>query len=130
MAGRSDGSAPVAPPPLSAETSTPTVDSTHGSGNFGTWRVDASGLPAFRYELDQTADPRARQAVIELAWLWIRHQPDSALTHWFYARSVNESKRFKRIAIVALARKLIVALWRYLTTGLVPEGAVLKPVKA
>ena len=53
--------APVAPPPLSAETSTPNVDSPHGSGSFGAWRVDAAGLPAFRYALDQTVDPRAQQ---------------------------------------------------------------------
>ena len=49
---------------------------------------------------------------------------------WFDARTLDASKRIKRIAIVALARKLMVALWRYLTTGLVPEGAVLKAVKA
>ena len=69
-------------------------------------------------------------AAIELAWLWLRHQPDSALTQGIGERTLNASKRIKRIAIVALARKLMVALWRYLTTGLVPEGAVLKPVKA
>jgi transposase len=80
--------------------------------------------------ISKAGNPRARQAALELAWLWVRHQPDSALSQWFRARLVNASKRFKRVAIVALARKLIVALWRYLTTGLVPEGAVLKPVKA
>jgi transposase len=78
--------------------------------------------------ISKAGNPRARQKAIELAWLWLRHQPDSALTRWFRQRTVNASKRIKRVAIVALARKLIVALWRYLTTGLVPEGAVLKPV--
>jgi transposase len=73
---------------------------------------------------------RARHTAIELAWLWLRHQPDSALTQWFRERTANASQRIRRIAIVALARKLIVALWRYLTTGLVPEQAVLKAVKA
>jgi transposase len=73
---------------------------------------------------------RARCAAIELAWLWLRHQPDSALTEWFRKRTLNAGKRNKRVAIVALARKLMVALWRYLTSGLVPEGAVLKEVKA
>ena len=63
---------------------------------------------------------------IELAWLWLRHQPDSALSLWFRTRTVNAGKRAKRIAIVALARKLIVALWRYITTGLVPEQAIMK----
>jgi transposase len=80
--------------------------------------------------ISKAGNPRARQAAIELAWLWILHQPDSALTRWFRQRTDNASSRIKRIAIVALARKLMVALWRYLTTGLVPEGAVLKPVKA
>jgi transposase len=80
--------------------------------------------------ISKAGNPRARQAAIELAWLWIRHQPDSALTRWFRQRTANASSRIKRIAIVALARKLMVALWRYLTTGLVPEGAVLKPVEA
>ena len=80
--------------------------------------------------VSKAGNPRARKAVVELAWLWIRHQPNSALTHWFLARTVKASKRIKRIAIVALARKLMVALWRYLTTGLVPVGAVLKPVEA
>jgi transposase len=80
--------------------------------------------------ISKAGNPRARQKAIELAWLWIRHQPDSALTHWFRQRTANASRRIKRIAIVALARKLMVALWRYLTTGLVPEGAVLKAEKA
>jgi transposase len=80
--------------------------------------------------ISKAGNPRARRMAIELAWLWVRHQPDSALTHWFKARTLNASKRIRRIAIVALARKLMVALWRYLTTGLVPQGAVLKPVKA
>ena len=80
--------------------------------------------------ISKAGNPRARCAAIELAWLWVQHQPDSALTQWFRQRTVNASKRGKRIAIVALARKLVVALWRYLTTGLVPAGAVLKAVKA
>jgi transposase len=71
---------------------------------------------------------RARSMAIELAWLWLRHQPDSALSRWFHARLAgSKSRRLKRILIVALARKLVVALWRYLTTGLLPEGAQLKP---
>ena len=81
--------------------------------------------------ISKAGNPRARCAAIELAWLWLRHQPESALTRWFRSRTHNNaSKRNKRIAIVALARKLMVALWRYLTTGLVPEGAVLKTAKA
>jgi transposase len=78
--------------------------------------------------ISKAGNPRARQKAIELAWLWLRHQPDSALTHWFLERTVKASRRIKRIAIVALARKLMIALWRFLTTGLVPTGAKLKEV--
>jgi transposase len=56
----------------------------------------------------------------------LRHQPESALSRWFHARTGQGRGRIRRIAIVALARKLVVALWRFLTAGLVPEGAVLK----
>jgi transposase len=81
--------------------------------------------------ISKAGNPRARCAAIELAWLWLRHQPESALTRWYRSRTHNNaSKRNKRIAIVALARKLMVALWRYLTTGLLPDGALLKAVKA
>ena len=76
--------------------------------------------------ISKAGNPRARHKAVELAWLWVLHQPDSALSRWFRERTINASKRNKRIAIIALARKLIVALWRYLTTGLVPDQAVLK----
>jgi transposase len=80
--------------------------------------------------ISKAGNPRARCAAVELSWLWLRHQPDSALSQWFRQRTLNASKRIKRIAIVALARKLMVALWRYLTTGLVPAGAALKAATA
>lgn len=89
-----------------------------------------SGTTSREQGISKAGNPRARTAAIEFAWLWVRHQPDSALTHWFRQRTLNASKRIKRIAIVALARKLMVALWRYLTTGLVPEGTMLKSLKA
>jgi transposase len=76
--------------------------------------------------ISKAGNRRARHAAIELAWLWLLHQPDSALSKWFRERTLNASKRVRRIMIVALARKLMVALWRYLTTGLVPQGAVCK----
>jgi transposase len=76
--------------------------------------------------ISKAGNPRARLKAIELAWLWLRHQGDSELSRWFRARTANAGKRARRIAIVALARKLIVALWRYLTTGLVPAGATMK----
>ncbi len=68
----------------------------------------------------------ARVAMVEAAWLWLRHQPDSALTRWFHQRTAGQSKRVRCIMIVALARKLAIVLWRYLETGLIPEGAVVK----
>jgi len=76
--------------------------------------------------ISKAGNPRARLKAIELAWLWLRHQPESELSRWFRTRTANAGKRAKRIAIVALARKLIVALWRYLTTGLVPAEATIK----
>jgi hypothetical protein len=76
--------------------------------------------------ISKAGNPRARCSAVELSWLWLRHQPGSELTKWYRQRTL---KAGKRIAIVALARKLVVALWRYLTTGLVPAGAVLKPAK-
>jgi transposase len=76
--------------------------------------------------ISKAGNPRARRASIEFAWLWVRHQPNSKLSRWFEERTAGASKRQRRIAIVALARKLMVALWRYLTTGLIPEGAVMK----
>jgi transposase len=76
--------------------------------------------------ISKAGNRRARHKAIELAWLWLRHQPDSALSRWFHTRTADAGKRAKRVAIVALARKLIVALWRYLTTGLVPEQATMK----
>ena len=68
-----------------------------------------------------------RTAMIELSWLWLRYQPDSALSGWFQRRFGDTgSKRSRRIGIVALARRLLVALWRYLHDGVIPAGAVLK----
>jgi transposase len=85
-----------------------------------------SGDMARDQGIAKAGNSRARKAMIELAWLWRRHQPDSALSKWFRERVGDRKGRVRRIAIVAMARKLAVALWRYLETGLVPEGAVLK----
>jgi transposase len=73
----------------------------------------------------KSGNPRARRTAIELAWLWLRHQPGSALARWFRERVAGAKGRMRRIMLVAMARKLIIALWRYATTGAVPEGAVL-----
>jgi transposase len=74
----------------------------------------------------KAGNPRARRTAIELAWLWLRHQPGSALVRWFHERVGTGTGRMRRILLVAMARKLIVALWRYVTLGTVPEGALLK----
>jgi transposase len=76
--------------------------------------------------ISKAGNARVRQKSIELAWLWRRHQPNSALSLEFERRVLNAGKRARRIAIVAPARKLVVALWRYLQTGLVPTGAMMK----
>jgi transposase len=86
----------------------------------------SSGSIARDQGISKTGSSMVRTTMIELAWLWLRFQPGSALSIWFRER-VNDGKgRVRRIAIVALARKLLVALWRYLETGLVPTGAVFK----
>lgn len=67
-----------------------------------------------------------RSLAIELAWSWVRRQPTSALSRWYRTRFAAGGSRQRRIGIVAVARKLLIALWRYLETGVLPEGAVLK----
>jgi transposase len=79
--------------------------------------------------ISKAGNRRARTLAIELAWLWLRHQPGSELSQWFRQRVGDLKGRPRRIAIVAMARKLMVALWRYLTTGVVPTGAVLRPTR-
>ena len=76
--------------------------------------------------ISKAGNPRARTAAVELAWLWRRHQPASTLSRWFEERVGHQKGRVRRIAIVALARKLMVALWRFLEHGVVPEGANLR----
>jgi transposase len=69
---------------------------------------------------------RVRAAMVELAWLWLRWQPDSTLSAWFRERVGTVGGRIKKIMIVALARKLLIALWRYAQDGVIPEGAKMK----
>ena len=64
--------------------------------------------------------------MVQLAWLWTKHQPNSALTRWFQRRWGDAGKRARKVGIVALARKLYIALWKYGTHGEVPEGAIEK----
>lgn len=75
--------------------------------------------------ISQSGNRRVRALSVELAWSWLRWQPTSALSQWFHRR-FGQHARAKRIGIVAVARKLLIAFWRYVTHGIVPEGAVLK----
>jgi transposase len=76
--------------------------------------------------ISKAGNRRARYVAVELAWLWLKNQPQSALSRWFRERVGEQRGRIRRIAIVALARKLVVALWRFVSAGLVPTDAVLK----
>jgi transposase len=76
--------------------------------------------------VSKAGNPRLRTTLIQLAWLWLRHQPRSALALWFKERVNRDGGRMKKTTIVALARKLLVALWKYVTSGVVIEGAVMK----
>jgi len=74
----------------------------------------------------KSGNPRLRTTMLQLAWLWLRHQPDSALSRWFHERVNRNGGRFRKTMIVALARKLLVALWKYVTAGVVIEGATMR----
>jgi transposase len=73
--------------------------------------------------ISRAGNPRARTTLIQLAWLWLRYQPGSALATWFRERVGTLQGRTRRIALVAMARRLLIALWRYVETGLLPDGA-------
>ena len=77
--------------------------------------------------ISRAGSGHVRAIMIEAAWLWIRHQRKSALTRWFVERTAGQSKRMRKIMVVAVARKLAIALWRYVEYGLVPHGAILNP---
>jgi transposase len=79
--------------------------------------------------ISKAGNPKARTIMIELAWMWLRFQPNSALSIWFRERVGSAKGRIRRIAIVAVARKLLISLWRYLETGQVPTGVVLNASK-
>ena len=85
-----------------------------------------SGESQHELGISRAGNRWVRGLAIEIAWGWLRHQPDSALTHWYNERFARGGPRARKIGIVALARKLLVALWRYVETGALPEGAVVK----
>lgn len=76
--------------------------------------------------ISKAGNPRVRTLMVELAWSWLRYQPESLLSKWYAQRFAPGSGRSRRIGIVALARRLLIALWRYLEHGVIPEGAKLK----
>jgi len=115
-------------------------DLTH---EFFGWRVfrngeevgAAAGLAPTPYDsggsqteqgISKSGNRRVRALMTEVAWYWLMHQPGSKLSQWFMERYGHGSKRMRRIGIVALARKLLIALWKYLEQGIMPEGATVK----
>lgn len=76
--------------------------------------------------VSKAGNPRLRTTMIQLAWLWLRHQPQSALTLWFHERVRHNGGRLRKTAVAALARKLLVALWKYVTAGVLIDGAVVQ----
>jgi len=88
----------------------------------------ASGESETEQGISKAGNRRARTLMVELAWSWLRYQPGSELSQWFTRRFAGGGKRLRRIGIVALARRLAIALWRYLEHGLIPQGAQLKPI--
>lgn len=85
-----------------------------------------SGSSDHEQGISKSGNARLRTMAIEIAWSWLRWQPESQLSLWFRERYGPGSRRSRRVGIVALARKLLVALWRFLEFGVVPEGAILK----
>jgi Transposase IS116/IS110/IS902 family len=88
----------------------------------------ASAIEAHEQGVSKAGNRRLRTTMIQLAWLWLRHQPTSALSVWFQERVQSNGGKMRKTTIVALARKLLVALWKYSTSGVVIEGAVMKTI--
>jgi transposase len=151
-AGTSDGAAARDPTEARANEYLRRLSAVRGIGETGAWtyvreffgwrefrnRRQVGGLAgltptsyssgASRRELgvSKAGNRYMRYLAVELAWIWLRYQPQSALSRWYQQRFGHGSSRLRRIGIVALARKLLIALWRYLETGVVPDGAMLK----
>jgi len=88
----------------------------------------ASGESETEQGISKAGNRRVRALLVELAWSWLRYQPQSELSQWFARRFASGGKRMRRVGIVALARRLAIALWRYLEDGLIPNGVQLKPI--
>jgi transposase len=87
----------------------------------------ASGGSERDQGIGKAGNQPARSLLVELAWGWLRHQPGSGLAAWYRRGFAERGERGRKVGIVALARKLAIALWRYVETGVVPEGAALSP---
>lgn len=85
-----------------------------------------SGSSQREQGISKIGNARVRSLLVELSWLWLRHQPDSEITQWYHRRWTVSGARSRRIGITAVARKLLIALWRFVDQGVVPQGAVLK----
>lgn len=88
---------------------------------------DESGAKRREKGLAKAGNSRVRRGMLQLAWRWLMFQKASALAKWYRTRTENAAPRARKTMIVALARKLLIALWRYTTTGEVPDGVVLRP---
>jgi len=89
-----------------------------------------SGQSSREQGISKAGNKRIRWVMVELAWSWLKFQPDSELSQWFWRRFGQGNGRMRRVGIVAVARKLLVALWKFLQRGEVPAGAVMKSVAA
>lgn len=87
-----------------------------------------SGLINREQGVSKAGNPRLRTVMVQLSWFWLLHQPASALAQWFQTRVKAEGGRRRKTAIIALARKLLIALWKFVHDGVVIEGAVMKQV--
>ena len=87
----------------------------------------SSGATEREQGIGKAGNRRLRTAMVELAWLWQRYQLGSAQVGWFRQRVGETGRRMRKVMVVAMARRLLIALWRFATQGVVPEGAVMKP---
>jgi transposase len=85
-----------------------------------------SGETAHDQGITRAGNKHVRRLMVQLAWSWRRYQPTSTLTRWYEAKFGRGSRRLRRIGIVAVARKLLIALWRYVEHGVIPDGAIVK----
>ena len=85
-----------------------------------------SGSSQHEQRISKAGNKRIRSLAVEMAWVWLRFQPQSKLSQWYMERFSGAGKRMRRIGIVAMARKLLIELWRYLEHGVIPEGALLR----